>query len=178
MSHYLLSCSCGQQTPVSVSQAGETVRCVCGAQLEVPTLRRLKELPPAQLSSAAARGKSGETSWEDRHRVAFLLVMLALAAVGVAGYLAWTMPASAVPVVTSEPESLDTKNAEELLKLFEELQKGIVISQAAPTPDQITRMTMRWSIGIALGLAVAAASGAVIALNLGRVRRRVPAARN
>ncbi len=43
---YLLSCSCGREIPVEVSQAGETVTCACGAAVEVPSMREIRALPP------------------------------------------------------------------------------------------------------------------------------------
>jgi hypothetical protein len=42
---YLLTCQCGAQHVVSNAQAGESISCSCGEQLEIPTLRGLKQLP-------------------------------------------------------------------------------------------------------------------------------------
>jgi len=44
----LLPCPCGQKVPVRPSQAGQTVRCQCGRQLQVPTWREIAALEPAQ----------------------------------------------------------------------------------------------------------------------------------
>jgi len=44
---YLLSCSCGQSVEVEPSQAGQTVVCVCGATLLVPSMLQVKALPIA-----------------------------------------------------------------------------------------------------------------------------------
>jgi hypothetical protein len=41
---YLLPCPCGRQVVVEPRQAGETVPCSCGAQLQVPTLLGMKAL--------------------------------------------------------------------------------------------------------------------------------------
>ena len=42
---YFLPCDCGTQQQVQTTQAGESLTCAaCGTQLEVPTLRRLREL--------------------------------------------------------------------------------------------------------------------------------------
>ncbi len=57
MSKYLLTCQCGKTVPVDVGQAGGRVTCVCGAQLEVPTLRKLRHMPierPAVSQTRAA----------------------------------------------------------------------------------------------------------------------------
>jgi hypothetical protein len=47
MSKRLLTCECGRAVPVELGQAGGRALCACGATLQVPTLRRLRELPVA-----------------------------------------------------------------------------------------------------------------------------------
>jgi hypothetical protein len=47
MPRHLLTCTCGRQIPVELSQAGEELRCTCGAAVSVPTFRQLRELPLA-----------------------------------------------------------------------------------------------------------------------------------
>lgn len=42
---YLVSCTCGEQLRVRLSQAGEQLNCKCGANVSVPTIRGLKQLP-------------------------------------------------------------------------------------------------------------------------------------
>ena len=43
---YLLTCTnCEQPIPVEVAQAGETVRCDCGAEIQVPSMREIRGLP-------------------------------------------------------------------------------------------------------------------------------------
>ena len=51
---YLLPCQCGQKLPVDASQAGLRVRCACGAEPQVPTLRGLAALERATATSSAA----------------------------------------------------------------------------------------------------------------------------
>ncbi|MCI0332526.1 MAG: hypothetical protein L0228_04810 [Planctomycetes bacterium] len=55
MSKYLLTCQCGNTVPVEVGQAGDRVTCVCGAQLDVPTLRKLRHLPVERPAASQAR---------------------------------------------------------------------------------------------------------------------------
>lgn len=45
---YLLPCSCGRKVPVEPRQAGQVVRCSCGASLEVPTLLEMAALEAAE----------------------------------------------------------------------------------------------------------------------------------
>lgn len=42
---FLLTCQCGKQHVVNKTQAGESISCSCGKQLEIPTLRGLTRLP-------------------------------------------------------------------------------------------------------------------------------------
>ncbi len=83
MSDYLLPCTCGKKIGVTKSQAGQTVRCTCGTELEVPTLRNLSEL-----ERVGTRGVAKTTTWTNRHRLVFSLAIVALAGVLAAGYLA------------------------------------------------------------------------------------------
>jgi len=50
-SEYYLPCDCGKRVIVSVGDAGETVRCLCGKELDVPRLRDLRELEPRETVS-------------------------------------------------------------------------------------------------------------------------------
>jgi len=74
---YLLPCSCGQKTPVSVAQAGGQVVCVCGKSLSVPTMRGLREL---EIAPAAVPEK--KAGWSRVHGVVFASG-LTIAAIGV-----------------------------------------------------------------------------------------------
>jgi hypothetical protein len=48
MSKYLVECSCGNKLPVEMGQAGGRITCSCGNFVDVPTLRKLRHLPPAE----------------------------------------------------------------------------------------------------------------------------------
>ncbi len=50
----LLICECGKAHRVSRSQAGQVIQCDCGANLSVPTLRGLSDLPLAETYPQAA----------------------------------------------------------------------------------------------------------------------------
>jgi hypothetical protein len=58
MPQHLLTCSCGRQIPVELSQAGEQLRCQCGATVSVPTFRQLRELPFAAIEPARETPRS------------------------------------------------------------------------------------------------------------------------
>lgn len=84
---YLLPCSCGLSTPVEIAQAGHSVRCSCGASLEVPTLRGIKNLPPAPLE-AVPQGPV----WNPGKGILFLGALAILAGLAIEAYLPTTVP--------------------------------------------------------------------------------------
>ena len=77
---------------VSTSQAGERIACVCGTTLEVPTLRRMQELAPAQQIATEA------ASWGFRQGALSLgLILAAFLALGGAWYTV-VEPAPPAPI--------------------------------------------------------------------------------
>lgn len=60
---YLLPCSCGQNVLVEPRQAGGQVRCICGKELSVPTLRGLKQLKPATTGGESASRAATTRPW-------------------------------------------------------------------------------------------------------------------
>lgn len=163
MPNYLLSCSCGQQTRVSSVQAGETVRCACGVPLPVPSMRELRGLP---LAADEQAGKTRRGSvWEDRHRVAFVLVLAAIAALAGAGYLAAQLPP---PERQTTPQDVDewvrTSTADDALGMFEDLKKGLQADSAESAEPERSRPILLWGIGIALSACILALVGAAVAL--------------
>jgi hypothetical protein len=71
MSTYLLTCQCGKTIPVEVGQAGGRVACDCGAQVDVPTLRKLRHLPIAKPDAGSHR-----SAWNARKGVAAAGIIL------------------------------------------------------------------------------------------------------
>jgi hypothetical protein len=169
MSDYLLPCSCGQKLAVSVRQAGQSVRCTCGASLEVPTLRGLRELHPADVQ-AAARARA----WGDRHRVAFVLIALSLGACAVAGYLWIAIPPSPEPqqlIDVDENTPIGTVYA-----VYQDLQRGLDVEP--PGLNYLERALserremMLWGARIALALAGCGTIAAVVVLLSAAARKR------
>lgn len=77
---YLVPCTCGQTLRVGVHQAGSPLQCQCGAEVVVPPLRKLRELPREAGEAAPSPG-----AWSPRHAVVFggaLLTVLLLAWAG------------------------------------------------------------------------------------------------
>src|SRR5579871_4799314 len=105
MTQYLLPCECGRKLPVSVSQAGDRIACECGAVVEAPTLRRLKQLEPAGAAvsasapSTTAAPVAKRRSWTPSQGVAFLgLALVAISGLGAVVLLA-VKPQKPVDVV-------------------------------------------------------------------------------
>jgi len=88
---YLLPCSCGEKIPVRSTQAGETVRCACGAELEVPTMQEVTLLQKAEPAPDAGHARSA-TSWGRREGWMLFGTILLIVSLGFAGYLQWSMP--------------------------------------------------------------------------------------
>jgi hypothetical protein len=85
---YLLPCECGQKLPVDASQAGLRIRCTCGAQPQVPTLRGLATLERV----TAPTGGRRPSSWGPRQAVAFLGLSIFTVAAAAAVALWFTFP--------------------------------------------------------------------------------------
>jgi hypothetical protein len=156
MPDYLLPCDCGAKTPVSTAHAGNTVSCVCGADLHVPTLRGLRDLP-----TVSQAGAKTARAWEDRHRVAFLLLLVSLVCLGVAVYLRVVMPAAPAP---PQPEEIAwAVNNATPGQLFG-FSANMIEHGLGPPPDvQVynTRRIMYWGIGLVVALAATAQFGAL-----------------
>jgi hypothetical protein len=171
MPDYLLPCTCGKKTAVSTAQAGETIHCVCGAALQVPTMRALGQLESAD--AAAGGSPKRRTIWEDRHRAAFLLVLASIGCLGVAAYLWFTLPesASAANVVSQQgiAAAFDKATPAETLAYYEDMKRGLV--DPAIDANEKPRQMMLWGIGLAVLLAAAAGAGAMLVV-LRRTRRR------
>jgi hypothetical protein len=91
MPQYLVTCVCGRQLPVDLGRAGEQLTCVCGANVAVPTLRQLRQLPvaPAEPAPTAAR------TWGARQgaiAASLILASLLLMAAGASRYSEHPLP--------------------------------------------------------------------------------------
>jgi hypothetical protein len=170
---YLLPCSCGNKTPVDVSQAGTRVRCTCGADLEVPTLRGLKRLAQAVPEAAGKVAVGAESPWGARQRVAFIGALLFVIGVATALGCFYTRPPQIIEVDVAQYPPLAA------LDLWLSLKAGIdlppnrmeMVKQARL---EMVRLHDRWTIaGLVLAVfGVALAAGAILGGN--RTRPKPP----
>jgi hypothetical protein len=88
MSAYLLTCVCGKTVPVDIGQAGGRVTCSCGTQLEVPTLRQLRQLPQEQ----TAEVRRPKSAWGTRQGIEAVSLIGAALLLAWSGWIWWTEP--------------------------------------------------------------------------------------
>lgn len=87
---YLLPCECGKKTPISPAQAGDRIPCECGAVLEAPTLREMRQLETDE--AATDRQATAATAWSVRHGALTAGLMLAALLAGVGLWFKATDP--------------------------------------------------------------------------------------
>jgi len=73
---------CQSILPVSTVQAGELIRCACGASVQVPTLRELRLLDT--LEPAAAKARGNRPAWTPAQGYLFVAGCLLLLVAGIA----------------------------------------------------------------------------------------------
>ena len=113
---YLLPCKCGENLQVDASEAGLTLTCVCGAQLEAPTLRGLTKLQKVVVLDPPAK-----EVWGGRQRGIVIGTLVAL--LGFSLGLYWTMKPSVTPREALDIRELshDASPAETLV-LWQQIQ--------------------------------------------------------
>lgn len=86
---YLLPCSCGREIPVERRQAGQVVRCRCGASLNVPTMQEMAALKRAEPEPGPPRPSR---PWGVGQSVALLGAVIFLVGAGLVIYLVVARP--------------------------------------------------------------------------------------
>ena len=189
---YLLPCACGDKREVDQTQAGLTVRCHCGAELVVPTMRGL-----AKLERATPGVTVPARTWNRRKGVLFLGACITLVSLAVLAFLRTRAPVDPQPYINRGFEiagstaDLDRASTKDLWELWSLLRSGPDAHPAEKSPT-IARLMLagheatfmrpiyqqlsaahRQRMGVAL---VAAAIGAVI-LVVGFLMRKPVAAK-
>ena len=182
---YQLPCSCGKSIPIEVSQAGQVVSCSCGAQLDVPTLRLLRQLKP--VAATAAVQARPVRNWSAASRILFALG-LAVAAFGLwrAAYYQWgrsSLDTEAVAwdyTLDANISQLSNMNLDDAWKNWEQVRES-GIGPFRPPPFVMSRMisahlkkTVVTGLWIALGGFVAAGAALLLPRETAgqRVRRK------
>jgi len=182
--HYRLTCPCGVSHAVSTSQAGQELHCACGNTLSVPTLRGLKELPPAEPAGAEALSMRAH----DQARrpsillgTLFVIIFLAIPAVIFFAYQRLSLDTSNTRQAEQQLafKQLDAAGPEQLSEAWEAYSTTPLGPPVKPDFYKVEReaRTWNWCIGITCGIALLAAitAAAIIVQNRQARDRRLTA---
>jgi len=127
---YFLPCSCGQKVRVEPAQAGGQVACACGAKLNVPTLRGLKQLEAAPPDEAAVRRSAGRQWGPVRGAMFSIGILVTVVSLAVLGYSylqlaeAKLFTQDQTPLINEEVgKQIDSMNLLELLQDYYRLRE-------------------------------------------------------
>jgi hypothetical protein len=117
---YLLPCTCGRTHRVSARQAGSTLACPCGIDLEVPGMRELRGLETAAPTSAVR-----QTAWGLRQGLRLIGMLLVGAGVAAGLYFSLVvMPAANETEIPQAQNEMMTPSDAWMVWTF--IQRGIV----------------------------------------------------
>lgn len=178
---YQLPCSCGKSIPIEVSQAGQMVHCSCGAQLEIPTMRLIRQLQPVEAEAPEVRPVRA-TRWSVASRVLFVWG-LAISALGLslAAYYQWgrsslhTQEEAWDRTLDSDVDRLSNMDLDEAWRNWE-LVRDSGIGPYSPPRYIVSRIVASvWKKYVLTGLGIALAGFVVIIVAALLPRQRVPA---
>ncbi len=158
---HLLACACGAAHVVKVQQAGERIRCECGQQLDIPSMRVIRNLPSAAGKGPPPAGRR-PPNWTIGRGIVFAtgtaVAPISFAAIG---RFTWSLS----QLNTDRPSLADLNYRRDLVDLspsetwdaWTELFRGQPLgARLIPTHVQHQAMvrTYRWFAGIAALFAV------------------------
>ena len=126
---YLLPCSCGEKVPVQPRQAGELIKCSCGAAFDAPTLLEMAAFEKAPPSPESPRSPD---SWGVRQSLVLLGAVVSSAAVGLAVLLLFNQPP---PMEREKAEKPPDALRREILALTPLESRRIWLRLRAAGPD-------------------------------------------
>lgn len=173
---YALPCACGRTLDVERSQAGLLVRCECGREIEVPTIRGLAELEQ-RVSSAAT-----QPSWGPRQGVIFLGLAIFAGAACYAGYRHGFPPPAPFAGVNEDvlAQEIDSWTPAQTWEMWTFLSQGMDQSEFRQMVRYRARLDqhLRWTRVVwgvaALGLVIAIAGGLLVGNPRGQPARQAP----
>ncbi len=177
---YLLPCSCGQSTAIEVSQAGQSVRCTCGKTLDVPTMRLIRQLPPAEEVPAKTRAR--DRRWSLRQRLFFSgglallmggLLSAAFFQIGRAGLETEERPWDNLERAYQD---IDAMNIEQTWELWTNVRDDSIGPYNPPSFIRHRLWSARWFRAVAISLIVSGI-GLVLTLSSFFARPQSPARR-
>ncbi|HEV3005920.1 MAG TPA: hypothetical protein VGX78_15745 [Pirellulales bacterium] len=172
-SMYLLPCTCGKKIEVDAGQAGLSVRCSCGVDVPVPTMRGLALLERTEPRTLPSEGPS--TDWGRSQGLVFLGLVIMLAASLGGLYVWWVRPVllpwtdEAVATVRAPVAELSLERSWELWK---QLRQGPDAQHDIPwMPDFLVAERRSWVwLEVLGGVLLVGAAVAVAGLCTGKGR--------
>ncbi|MCY2995556.1 MAG: hypothetical protein NTY19_48045 [Planctomycetota bacterium] len=160
---YLLPCgACGEKHVIEPRQAGRKISCGCGAVLEVPSLRGIRELAHTE----PTKKRRGGPTWSPARGIIFVVGML-VAVIGllVAGYalLVWRNLDTSEPLpedLIAVYAAIDQRTPEEVLLLWQEEVRNRGIGTYHVPAYVVARDIARFFGMLAIGGACLAVIGA------------------
>ena len=122
MKKYLLPCTCGQKNEVDSNQSGLTIKCACGAEMEVPTMRGLAQLQVVE--GAADSSAAAAPAWGPGQGSMFLGIVLTLGGLVALGMVMTTRPQWKVHS-DQIAVHVDKLSVEQLWHHWQDLRKGL-----------------------------------------------------
>lgn len=170
---YLLPCpQCGRKLVVTTGEAGGQTRCECGATVEVPTVRGLRDLEQAPIPAGEAA-----TPWTTRHSVVFLGVLVAVVGLGFGVFLHFR--AEAVLPKTAFADDIRTMPPAETWELWSNFfREGVGNWQPKKDAQQLAAINRyhelkRWQL-IGFGLAGVGVVVAIVGFTMLGPKRSTP----
>ncbi|WP_146398275.1 hypothetical protein [Pseudobythopirellula maris] len=149
---------------IETRQAGERIPCSCGATVEAPPLRKIRELQPIQ------QAEEPTSAWSYRHGVLTAGLLAALGLALLAGWFETTKPAPPAPFDAtiyqkSAAEGIDNLTPLQAWALWKQRYEPLAVSGLQPMTNQenqIRDLLIARSDKYRNGLLIAAAAVAVI----------------
>jgi hypothetical protein len=167
---YLLPCPCGKKTPVERRQAGQAIRCSCGAELEVPTLLEMNALEPME---EAAPPPEPVVRWGARGRLILIGLGVLLLTAPAAVYIMSTWPQP--PTRTMIGRQIDNLSPRGVRQLWRDLRREGLDPDVPPESPALAARVLwyrLWLVAVLLLLAVGI--GLVVVPTLIPRRRQPP----
>ena len=144
MAQHLVPCECGTSIAVRTQQAGESVRCECGATLTIPDLRSLREFPEVQLDA-----KDAKKPWTPVRGmvfgVGFGAFLIGISCLGLFGFkrsqLDLTRPD--MELIRQSQASLDEITPTNAWTIWRDVERRVLYRSRAPLYQQ-NRARARW----------------------------------
>lgn len=166
---FLLPCTCGEKLRVGRAQAGLTVSCTCGRELDVPTQRGLEELEPAE----PVAERTSQSSWGPAQALLALGLLIAVVS-GSWATFRYVVPPQENPFVINPKANREIIDRLSLTQTFKfwELARDDINAEFDPFADSAEQMATsykfsyrdywRWTwffFGLAAAGLILAASG-------------------